>query len=192
VVKTYFFQGVKHILNGFDHLLFLCALVLGVASLWDLVKIVTAFTIAHSLTLTLATFGLVHLPSWIVEPLIAGSIVFVAVQNIIRPQDAGSKGRLAIAFFFGLFHGLGFAGGLLEVMHAMPVHTVVFALLGFSIGVEAGNQLVLLPLYGMLRGLKKIKTRQVSSGYPLLIRTASALVAIAGIYYLVIAVNEVL
>jgi hydrogenase/urease accessory protein HupE len=188
VVKTYFVQGMKHILNGYDHLLFLCALVLGAASLWDLIKIVTAFTVAHSLTLTLATFGYAHLPSSVVEPLIAASIVFVAMQNITRPQDAGSRERLAIAFFFGLFHGLGFAGGLLEVMHTMPVYTVVLALIGFSIGIEASNQLVLLPLYALLRGIKKIKT--TPSKYFLLVKIASGLVATAGMYYLIIAACE--
>lgn len=155
VIKTYFVHGVKHILSGYDHLLFLCALVLGAAGLWDLIKIVTAFTIAHSITLTLATYGLAHLPEQIVEPMITASIVFVALQNIFWPKLAGGYSRLMITFFFGLFHGLGFAGGLLELMHTMPTNLIVFAILGFSIGVEAGNQLVLLPLFGCLQLIKK-------------------------------------
>lgn len=180
-VKTYFVHGVKHILTGYDHLLFLCALVLGAASLWDLIKIVTAFTIAHSITLTLATFGLAHLPEQVVEPMIAASIVFVAVQNIRWPKQSNGNSRLAIAFFFGLFHGLGFAGGLLEVMHAMPVSLIWFAILGFSLGVEAGNQLVLLPLYVFLQGYKRAsKTANLLA----VRRYASGAVALAGIYYL--------
>jgi hydrogenase/urease accessory protein HupE len=184
-VKTYFFHGIKHILSGYDHLLFLCALVLGAASLCDLIKIVTAFTIAHSITLTLATFGLAHLPEQIVEPMIAASIVFVAVQNIRWPKQSNGNSRLAVAFFFGLFHGLGFAGGLLEIMHAMPVSLIWFAILGFSVGVEAGNQVVLLPLYFVLHFLRRRDTDAVGYDRLLLFRRyASGAVAFAGLYYL--------
>jgi hydrogenase/urease accessory protein HupE len=177
VIKTYFVHGIHHILTGYDHLLFLCALVLGAASLWDLIKIVTAFTIAHSITLTLATFGLAHLPEQAVEPIIAASIVFVAVQNVWWPKNANGNSRLAVAFFFGLFHGLGFAGGLLELMYAMPTSLIWLAILGFSLGVEAGNQLVLLPLYGTLRSLP-------TQRMPILRRYTSGVVAVAGMYYL--------
>jgi hydrogenase/urease accessory protein HupE len=110
---TFFIHGVHHILTGYDHLLFATALVLAVTSLWDLVKVVTAFTLAHSITLTLAALNMVRLPAQVVEPLIAVSIIFVAVQNIFWPMPARGYSRLAAAFFFGLFHGLGFAGGLL-------------------------------------------------------------------------------
>lgn len=184
VSKTYFFHGVKHILTGYDHLLFLCALVLGAAGLWDLVKIVTAFTIAHSITLTLATLGYAHLPLYIVEPLISASIVFVAVQNIFWPNRANGNSRLTVAFFFGLFHGLGFAGGLLELMHAMQPHLIVYAIIGFSLGVEAGNQLVLLPVYFTLKQLenktgKSLKVRRYASG----------VVAVLGLYYFCVALT---
>lgn len=188
IVKTYLIHGIHHILTGYDHLLFLCALVLGAIGLWDLIKIVTAFTIAHSITLTLATFGLAHLPQTLVEPMIAASIVFVAVQNIVRPKQAGGNVRLAVAFFFGLFHGLGFAGGLLELMHAMPTTLIWFAILGFSFGVEAGNQLVLMPLYGALRWYKTRQTRlNDSTSFHIFQRYASVAVAVAGIYYLYVA-----
>ncbi len=185
IIKTYFFHGVHHILTGYDHLLFLFALVLGAAGLWDLIKIVTAFTIAHSITLTLATFGLAHLPEFIVEPLISASIVFVAIQNIFWSKYAGGNGRLAIAFFFGLFHGLGFAGGLLELMHAMPPQMIVYAILGFSFGVEAGNQLVLLPLFDCLQLFKRIKREPLKLARQLTLQQfASGAVALAGAYYL--------
>lgn len=188
VTKTYFVHGVHHILTGYDHLLFLCALVLGAAGLWDLIKIVTAFTIAHSITLTLATLGYAHLPEYIVEPLISASIVFVAVQNIFWPKQANGNSRLVVAFFFGLFHGLGFAGGLLQLMHAMPNNLIVYAILGFSLGVEAGNQLVLLPLYFAIRYIKRFKTKSTNgTGRIKFQQFASAAVAIFGIYYLIIA-----
>lgn len=190
VIKTCFFHGVHHILTGYDHLLFLCALVLGAGSLWNLVKVVTAFTIAHSITLTLAAFGLAHVPGFIVEPFIAASIVYVAVQNIFWSEYTNGTGRLCAAFIFGLFHGLGFAGGLLELMHAMPSGLVLYAIVGFSIGVEAGNQLVLLPLYGILQGVKHVHTKSFKpkrgGTFQLF---ASAVVAITGVYYLFISLT---
>jgi hypothetical protein len=151
VFETFFVQGVRHILTGYDRLLFIGALVLAAGTLWDLVKIVTGFTLAHSITLTLAAFNLVHLPAQVVEPLISASIIFVAVQNIFWPGKSHGPTRVAVAFFFGLFHGLGFAGGLLDLMHQMPTATVLLALLGFSVGVEAGHQMVLLPLLSVPR-----------------------------------------
>jgi hydrogenase/urease accessory protein HupE len=185
LVTTYFWHGVHHILTGFDHLLFLAALVLGAASLWELVKVVTAFTIAHSVTLTMAALGLVHLSGRVVEPLIAASIVFVAVQNIFWPDQSHGRSRLAVAFFFGLFHGLGFAGGLLDIMHQMPHSMVLLAILGFSIGVETGNQIVLLLLFGLLKALRGSRARMPRGRVPLIVqRIGSAAVSLAGVYYL--------
>jgi HupE / UreJ protein len=167
IVRTYAWHGLRHILGGYDHLLFLAALVLAAATLWDLVKIVTGFTVAHSLTLTLAALNLVHLPGRVVEPLIGASIVFVALQNVFWPQHARGGSRLAVAFFFGLFHGLGFAGGLLELMRQMPTSVVLLAVLGFSIGVEAGNQMVMVPLYTGLRLARaRLETDQPTSLLP--------------------------
>jgi hydrogenase/urease accessory protein HupE len=185
VTGTYFVQGIKHILTGYDHLLFLCALVLGATSLWNLIKIVTVFTLAHSITLTLAAYGLAHLPEQVVEPIIAVSIVFVAVQNVFWPKQVGNNMRLVVAFFFGLFHGFGFAGGLLELMHAMPANMIFSAIFGFSLGVEFGNQLVLLPLFGILQFLGTIQNKSIK---PTLLsnfqRFGSGAVAIAGMCYL--------
>ena len=121
VVKEYFVHGIFHILTGYDHMLFMGALVLAAISLWDLVKVVSAFTLAHTITLALSVLNIVRLPSHIVEPMISASIVFVAVQNIIAPRQARGWTRLAAAFFFGLFHGLGFAGGLLDAMAGAAV-----------------------------------------------------------------------
>ena len=105
--------GVEHIIGGIDHLLFLLALLALATSLWQTVKIVTAFTVAHSITLSLAALGLVDVPSSIVEPLIAASIVWVAVENLVAP--AGAARRWLIAGAFGLIHGLGFASALVEL-----------------------------------------------------------------------------
>jgi hydrogenase/urease accessory protein HupE len=145
---AYFNHGVMHILTGYDHLLFMAALVLAAATLWDLVKVVTAFSVAHTITLALSVFDVVRLPSHIVEPVIAGSIVFVAVQNVFWPERTRGWGRLLVAFGFGLFHGLGFAGGLLEAMEGLPGAAIVLAIAAFSLGVEIGHQAVVLPVFG--------------------------------------------
>src|SRR5438552_4133096 len=110
VLCAYFHHGLLHILTGYDHLLFVTALVLSVRSLWELVKVITAFTLAHSITLALSALDLFRLPPLVVEPVIAGSIIFVALQNVFWPERTRDWTRLAVAFFFGLFHGLGFAG----------------------------------------------------------------------------------
>jgi hydrogenase/urease accessory protein HupE len=185
LVRTYFWHGVRHILTGYDHLLFVAALVFGAATLWDLIKVVTAFTAAHSITLSLAALGFVHVPSSVVEPVIAASIVAVAAQNIFQPSQMRGASRLLIAFLFGLFHGLGFASGLREIMHTMPTAMILLAILGFSLGVEAGNQVVLLPLFGALRSgeslaacsVPALRIRQIGSGA----------ILVAGIWYLAFA-----
>ncbi|MBI2738960.1 MAG: HupE/UreJ family protein [Rhodospirillales bacterium] len=127
--------GVEHIIGGIDHLLFLLALLALSTSFWQTVKIVTAFTVAHSITLSLAALGLVDVPSSIVEPLIAASIVWVAVENLLAPTGAGR--RWLIAAMFGLIHGLGFASALAEL--GLSRDALVQALIGFNIGVELGQ-----------------------------------------------------
>lgn len=127
--------GVEHIIGGIDHLLFLLALLALTTSLWQTVKIVTAFTVAHSITLSLAALGMVDVPSSIVEPLIAASIVWVAVENLVAPAGAGR--RWLIAGGFGLIHGLGFASTLIEI--GLPKDALVRALVGFNLGVELGQ-----------------------------------------------------
>jgi hypothetical protein len=140
IVRTYSVLGVEHILTGIDHLLFVLALLIITGGGWRLVKTVTAFTVSHSLTLTAATLGWVHIPPPPVEAVIALSIVFVAAE-IVR-QQRGVEGFTArspwvVAFSFGLMHGLGFAGGLSEA--GLPVGHIPTALLFFSIGVETGH-----------------------------------------------------
>ena len=192
VLETFFWHGVHHILTGYDHLLFISALVLGAATLWDLIKVVTAFTLAHSLTLTLAALNLVHVSGRVVEPLISASIICVALQNIFWPERSRGWSRLAVAFFFGLFHGLGFAGGLLDVMHQMQTGTVLLALLGFSLGVEAGHQAVLLPLFASLKVARRVRTGRIARTRfaQALQRLGSAGIATAGVYYLCVALTD--
>jgi hydrogenase/urease accessory protein HupE len=187
--KAFFYHGVHHILTGYDHLLFVTALVLAATTLWELVKVVSAFTIAHTLTLTLAALNLVHVSGRIVEPLIAGSIVFVAVQNVFWPRGSKGWSRIGAAFLFGLFHGLGFAGGLLEAMREMPSGTMFVAILAFSVGVEAGHQLVVLPSFGVLKGVRAMQQDVVvrTRVSMMVQRVGSAGISVAGAYYLCVA-----
>jgi len=135
----FFRLGIEHILTGYDHLLFLAALLLGGGGALTLLKIVTAFTLAHSLTLALATLGLVHVSARLIEPLIAASIVWVAIENVIRGDRAAR--RWIVSFAFGLIHGLGFAEALQPL--ALPPWPLARALLGFNLGVETGQALVI-------------------------------------------------
>ena len=140
VASSYLGLGMGHILAGIDHLLFVLALTLIASNGRELVKAVTAFTAAHSVTLAAATLGFVHVPPPPVEALIALSIVFVALE-IVRAGE-GIRGLTArkpwvVAFAFGLLHGLGFAGALSEV--GLPARHIPLALLFFNVGVEVGQ-----------------------------------------------------
>jgi hydrogenase/urease accessory protein HupE len=140
VVRTYTNLGISHILLGFDHLLFVLALMLIVDGTRTLVGTITAFTVAHSITLALATLGVLDVPGPPVEALIALSIVFVAREIIEVRQGRPSLTQRApwiVAFGFGLLHGLGFAGALAEV--GLPPASVPLALLFFNVGVEVGQ-----------------------------------------------------
>ena len=128
-------MGAEHILSGPDHLLFLLALLALAKGFWPIVRIVTGFTIAHSITLSLAALGVVDVPGSIVEPLIAATIIWVALENLLAP--AQSRWRWLIAAVFGLIHGLGFASGLTEL--GLPRAAMVRALIGFNVGVELGQ-----------------------------------------------------
>jgi hydrogenase/urease accessory protein HupE len=140
VSATYLILGIEHILLGIDHLLFVLALVLLVKGWKRLVGTITAFTVAHSITLAAATLGFVHVPGPPVEACIALSIVFVAAEIIRdRKGKAGLTERApwVVAFAFGLLHGLGFAGALREV--GLPQQAIPLALLFFNVGVELGQ-----------------------------------------------------
>ncbi|HET6564167.1 MAG TPA: HupE/UreJ family protein, partial [Xanthomonadales bacterium] len=142
VGKTYAWLGVEHILLGIDHLLFVLALLLLVPNMRSLFWTITAFTLAHSLTLGAATMGWVQVPQSPVEAVIALSILFVAMEIVHwRQGRAGITRRWPwlVAFTFGLLHGFGFAGALSEI--GLPQHAIPFALLFFNLGVEAGQLL---------------------------------------------------
>lgn len=153
VAGTYLRLGIEHILFGFDHLLFVLALVILVREWRRVAVTVTAFTVAHSVTLTAATLGFVAVPGPPVEAAIALSIVLVAVEIVNarhgKPSITARRPWL-VAFAFGLLHGFGFAGALAEV--GLPRHAIPVALLFFNLGVEVG-QLVFVAAVLILAGL---------------------------------------
>jgi hydrogenase/urease accessory protein HupE len=167
--------GVKHILTGYDHLLFLVALLATARGAWSVVRIVTAFTLAHSITLSLAALGIVTVPNRIIEPLIAATIVWVALENVFAAEP--DRNRWIWSFGFGLVHGLGFASVLGEL--GLKGTALVRGLVGFNLGVEIGQLLfvaVFLPVLMLL-------TR--GRGAWLTPRIASLAVATIGTYWLV-------
>ena len=187
---TYIADGVKHIAIGFDHILFLIALLLPAVliregprwvpvadmqtAFWSVLKIVTAFTIAHSITLSLASLDVVRLPSRLVESLIAASVLATALDNI---WPFLPKKRWLVAFAFGLIHGFGFASVLADLN--LPNSSLVLSLLGFNIGVEIG-QLILVAIVIPLAYLSRS-----SSAYPrLAVQTGSVAIAAVSLGWL--------
>jgi hydrogenase/urease accessory protein HupE len=180
VMQRYTVTGIEHIFLGYDHIAFLVAVVLWARRLVPVIKIVTAFTVAHSITLSLATLNVVAIPSAIVEPAIAASIVYVAMENFFtRDID----GRWRITFAFGLIHGFGFAGALREI--GLPTNAVAAALAAFNIGVEIGQVAIvaivvpaLIALDRLVAADKKTPVRGASLVYGL-----SALITSLGSYW---------
>ena len=144
--------GVKHILTGYDHLLFLFGLLLVARGFFSSLGIITSFTIAHSITLAVATLQVVQIPSRIVEPLIAASIVFVGIENLLRGDIP--KARRMVPFGFGLIHGFGFASALREAGIGSGTGGILLPLFSFNLGVELGQIMVAaaaLPIIWKLR-----------------------------------------
>jgi hydrogenase/urease accessory protein HupE len=165
---------MRHIFIGPDHILFVVGLLLLGGTVGQLLKIVTAFTLAHSITLAAATLGLWDPPARIVEPAIALSIVFVGVHSLLTPKrDA----RLLFAFAFGLIHGFGFAGVLREL--DLPRHALGWSLFSFNVGVEFGQACIVLavapPLALLRRHNRPLAQKIVTAG--------SAGVIFAGAYW---------
>lgn len=157
LVTTYSWLGFEHILEGIDHLLFVLSLVLIIVGKRRLFITITAFTAAHSITLTLATLGIIHIPSAPVEAMIALSIVFVALE-IIRQQQ-GHTSLMAtrpwiVAFIIGLLHGLGFASALAEI--GLPEKAIPLALLFFNVGVELGQLIFIAGILVVMLAMKKV------------------------------------
>lgn len=157
VALSYWRMGTIHIIEGIDHLLFVFALILLVPSTWSLVKTITAFTVAHSITLGLAVLGYIHVPPGPTEAVIALSIVFLAVE-VVRSREGRSSFTATypwlIAFTFGLVHGLGFAGALSDI--GLPAHDIPLALLMFNVGVETGQIAFIVVVLGLWACLKSL------------------------------------
>jgi hydrogenase/urease accessory protein HupE len=163
VSKTYFVLGVEHILLGIDHLLFVFGLLFLVGNWKRLVATVTAFTLAHSITLAAATLGLVHVAQAPVEATIALSIMFVAAEIIHGAHGAprlATRAPWLVAFVFGLLHGFGFAGALREI--GLPQKDVPLALLCFNVGVEAGQLMFIAAVVAVLSVLTRLVRQQGS------------------------------
>jgi hydrogenase/urease accessory protein HupE len=173
-----FALGVGHILAGFDHLVFLAGLLLASRTVRELVSALTAFTVAHSITLAAAASGLVHAPPSIVEPLIAASIAWVGIENLMRTRRPGV--RWMVVFGFGLVHGFGFAEALIDLGRWSSASEIAITLLSFNGGVEAGQLAVaaaLLPFVWLVRARPAWNAR--------LVPLCSATIVAAGCYWLV-------
>lgn len=187
--KDFFVVGVEHILTGYDHILFLLGLLLMITGFGNLLKVITAFTIAHSITLAIAVLGIYALPSILTESMIALSISFVAFENLYiqklqtppRKHRTGlfsklignSKKRWRLTFFFGLIHGFGFSAALREL--GMPVGTRGISLFSFNLGVEAGQLLLVACLFPIIWYLRK------KNSYDLIVRVVSIGIGVAGL-----------
>jgi hypothetical protein len=154
---SYWKMGTIHILEGMDHLLFLLTLLLIVNGFVPLLKTVTAFTLAHSLTLALATLGIIHIPPVPTEAVISLSIALLAVEVVHKNQGqltSSERFPWLVAFTFGLVHGLGFAGALSEI--GVPQNEVPLALLMFNVGVETGQVMFVTVVSLLLAGLHRL------------------------------------
>ncbi|GAA4290140.1 HupE/UreJ family protein [Aestuariibaculum suncheonense] len=155
VAKTYIILGVEHILLGFDHLLFVLALLIITVGFKKLLKTITAFTIAHSITLSFSALGIANLPGPPVEAVIALSIVFLAIEILKLQQGKStitSQKPWLVAFTFGLLHGFGFAGALQDI--GLPQNEIPLALATFNIGVELGQIIFVIIVLALIKLIK--------------------------------------
>lgn len=148
--------GFHHIMIGYDHLLFVLALIIGTRSVSGILKVISLFTLAHSITLGVTAFDLVEFPAGIIEPLIALSIAFVAVEHLL---GFSTKYRYTIVFGFGLIHGIGFAGAL-QLANDVTWQSL-FSILSFNIGIELGQLLVILALMPLLLFIRRFTWSQM-------------------------------
>ncbi|MBV9561006.1 MAG: HupE/UreJ family protein [Bradyrhizobium sp.] len=186
-MQRYLVTGIEHIFLGYDHIAFLVAVVLWARRLLPVIKIVTAFTVAHSITLSLAALNLVIIPSIVVEPAIAASIVFVALENFFS-RDIDRRWR--ITFLFGLIHGFGFAGALREV--GLPPNAVAVALAAFNVGVEIGQVAIVslvIPALMVLDALLAADRAKPARAAPL-VYALSALISLLGGYWFLTRIIE--
>jgi len=183
VIGLYLEAGVEHILTGYDHIAFLIAIVLWANSLWPVVKLVTAFTVGHSVTLSLAALDIVQIPSSIIEPAIAASIIFVAAENFFSHNV---QKRWRDTFAFGLVHGFGFASALQEF--GIPKSAVIPALASFNIGVEIGQIAIVAAVIPMLMAFDRLARSPIRGSHgggrtPIAVYTLSTVIAMLGSYW---------
>jgi hydrogenase/urease accessory protein HupE len=158
---TAFFKiGFFHILEGYDHLLFLLGLIIVTKNFRSLFSVISAFTIAHSTTLILSALGILSLPPVLTESLIALSIVYVGIENVVRTE---TKNRWIVAGGFGLIHGAGFSGHLTDILKGMmDMGNIFVPLTGFNLGIEAGQITVILIVFPLMWLVRKYgKERQI-------------------------------
>ena len=182
IVGRFVAAGIEHIFLGYDHIAFLLAVILWGRRLWPLFKVVTAFTLAHSLTLSLAVLDVVRLPSSLVEPLIAATIVYVAAENFFV-RDISKRWRAT--FVLGLVHGFGFAGALRE--YGLPESALIPALAAFNIGVEIGQVAIVALIFPLLLWSDRIG---VAAGgkrerHAALVYACSAVILAFGLYWFI-------
>jgi hydrogenase/urease accessory protein HupE len=177
VMKTFVTSGIHHIMIGPDHILFLVGLLLLGGSTMALVKIVTAFTVGHSVTLTLAALNYVTPPASVIEPAIALSIVFVGADNLVRGDGRDLRGWVALVF--GLVHGFGFANVLREF--GLPREALGWSLFSFNVGVEIGQLAIVLLVAALLEAIR----RQSATLRQRVVFAGSIVVIAAGTYWFV-------
>lgn len=168
VIGAYVSEGIEHILLGFDHLLFVLALILIVPNRRVLLWTITAFTLAHSITLSLATLGVVHVPGPPVEATIALSIILLACEVVrLRRGERSLTARWPwiVAFSFGLLHGFGFAGALTEI--GLPQGDIPLALFSFNIGVEVGQLVFIGAVLAVMAAARRVKVAPIVEQYAL-------------------------
>jgi hydrogenase/urease accessory protein HupE len=182
VAARYLASGAGHIFAGYDHVAFLLALLLWARGVWTVVKVVTAFTLSHSIALSLAALDLVSLPGGLVEPLIAASVVAVALENFF---DRRIERRWRVAFFLGFIHGFGFAGALRDI--GLPHDALLIALAFFNIGVEIGQVAIVAIVVPLLLGIDRLSARAPAAPVrrPALVYAVSTLIAGLGGYWLI-------
>ena len=189
-VGNYLTSGIHHVLSGWDHLLFATALVLALTGFWEVFKIIGIFTVAHSISVVAtALHGSELMPSWFVEPVIGGSIVFVALENIFRKKITLNPQRIIVVFLLGLVHGMGFGGALLEDLQGIEGNAAAWAIAAFCVGVEAGHLCVVAPLSGALKIGRDTGGETFRQA---VLKWGSAVIALGGCYYFITAVRTAL
>jgi len=182
VLLHYLLLGIEHIVTGYDHIAFLVAVIVWGRKFWTLVAVVTAFTLGHSVTLTLAVMDVVNPPTKLVETLIAASIVYVAAENFFVSDI---RHRWIITFLFGLVHGFAFAGVLKA--YGLPHDALAGALAAFNVGVEVGQIVVVMLTLSAMRlteaALRTLSGQQLQIPNLRFVQMTSSVILLLGVYW---------